>query len=150
MGVDIIENCRKFDVMTIVPVQRTIATTISLAILIVICMAPQGIVLCFGQNGHFAVEPIHDNTHHAEDHDPVCSVDQSGCGDCSDIPVTSFRGKLNNSLSKNIHQRRLQQLAVVFAYRSGSLTLTGADQNRVHNFGKDCTIYRLSIEPMIC
>ena len=149
-GIDIIENCRKFDIMNMVPVQRTIAMIISLAVLIVVCMAPHGFVLCFGQDGHYAVEPIHDNTHHANDHNPVCSVEKSDCGECSDMLIASFRGKLNNSLSRNIHQRKLQQLAAVFVYRNEPLLLTATGQQGTDTFGTDRTKYRLSADQMIC
>lgn len=152
LKVDIINICSKFDSMNMTLVQRTIAMAVSLVILIVACLAPHGFVFCFGQNGHYAVEPSHDSTYYSydHDHDRDCLKERNGCGDCSDIPITSFRGKLSKSLLKNIQQRKLQPLAAIFICRSAPILLTGTVYNGIDTFGADRTICRLSTEQMIC
>jgi hypothetical protein len=53
-----------------------------------------GMVICFGQDGHLAIEPVHDdqNLETRRHCQPVISI--GDCGDCSDTPLFAFYGIL--------------------------------------------------------
>lgn len=63
-------------------------------VLIFSVVAPLGLVVCIGDNGHMALEREHESGYHHPSPEIPANIGKSECGDCSDTPVILFYGRV--------------------------------------------------------